>query len=254
MSNEKVLAVIPARYGSTRFPGKPLAQILGKPMIQWVYERSLKSKLITKSIVATDDQRIFLAVKEFGGEVEMTSPDLKNGSERAAAVADKFQFPIVVNIQGDEPLIDPKAIDKAVSLLIDDNRVEVGTLVKKISDETELKNPNLPKVVMDNQNYAIYFSRAIIPFFRDQNNLSEWIKHHRYVRHIGLYVYRYAFLKKYVQLPESTLEKIEKLEQLRILENGYRIKVAEVDYAPRGVDTPDDLQQLIEYIQENQIE
>lgn len=254
MNKNNALGVIPARYASERFPGKPLADILGKPMIQWVYERAQQANQLSKVVVATDDERIYQAVKDFNGEVTMTSANIKNGTERVAQVADKYSYPIIVNIQGDEPLIDPNAIDEAINLLADDDTVVVGTLVKKIEHLTELKNENLPKVVIDKNNYALYFSRSIIPFCRDHYNIKEWLQYNKYFRHIGLYAYRKEFLKKYIQLPESTLEKIEKLEQLRILEHGYRIKVAEVNYAPLGVDTPEDLQSLIEYLKRNPIE
>lgn len=254
MTNEQVLGVIPARYGSTRFPGKPLADILGKSMIQRVYEQVLKSKLISKVIVATDDERIFSAVEKFGGNVENTPVDINNGSERVAVVAQKYNFPIVVNIQGDEPLISPQSIDNAIQLLIDDHSVSVGTLVKKIEHSAELVNPNIPKVVIDKNSYAIYFSRSIIPFNRDLENSNDWLQNHCYFKHIGLYAYRTKFLLKYVQMPVSSLEQTEKLEQLRILENGFRIKVAAVNYAPQSVDTPEDLQKIIAHLKENPVE
>jgi len=250
MKNEAVLGVIPARYASQRFPGKPLANILGKPMIQWVYERAKQAQLLSDVIVATDDERIFQAVENFGGKVEMTPTQINNGTERVALIAEKHHFPIIVNIQGDEPLIDPKSIDIGIRLLLDDPAVIMGTLVKKIENAAELANPNLPKVVLDHQYYALYFSRAIIPFNRDQQQ-GEWLSDHPYYRHLGLYVYRNEFLQKYVRLPESSLERIEKLEQLRVLEHGYRIKAAIVDNAPRGVDTPEDLELLIKSLKKS---
>ncbi len=254
MTSDTVLGVIPSRYQSQRFPGKPLADIMGKPMIQWVYERASRSKRISRLIVATDDERIFDVVRKFGGAVEMTSAEIKNGTERAAVIAERFEHPIIVNIQGDEPLIDPAAIDVAIHLLQEDLRAVVGTLVKKIENVEELHNPNLPKVVLDKQHYALYFSRAAIPFDRDCTNAEDWIIHANYYRHIGLYVYRKNFLKEYIRMPESDLEQIEKLEQLRILENGYKIKAAIVDYAPRGIDTPEDLRRLVEFMKENPVE
>ncbi|MBN2009263.1 3-deoxy-manno-octulosonate cytidylyltransferase [candidate division KSB1 bacterium] len=253
MTNNKVLAVIPARYASTRFPGKPLVEILGKPMIQRVYEQAEKARTLDHVIVATDDQRIFDTVEQFGGEVEMTSSDLRNGTERVAAVASKFNYDIVVNVQGDEPFIDPDAIDAAVSLLIQDSSAQMGTLVKPIDTIDELVNKNLPKVILDQQQQAIYFSRSPIPFIRDVASTNEWLNHHRYYRHIGLYVYRNSFLPIYISLPETPLERAEKLEQLRAIENGYRIKVAIVEHAPEGIDTPDDLQTLIYKLKENEI-
>ena len=254
MTSVKVLAVIPARFSSQRFPGKPLANILGKPMIQWVYERAQKAKLLSHTIIATDDERIFNVVKGFGADGVMTSTTIPNGSERVAVVARQLDYPIVVNIQGDEPFIDPDAIDKAVELLLKDDSVMVGTLIKKIENISELENTNLPKVVIDSNNYALYFSRSIIPYNRDNKNKQDWLKQNNHYRHVGLYVYRNKFLQQFIKLPMSKLEKMEKLEQLRILENGYKIKVAEVNYAPQGVDTPEDLDKLISDLKENLIE
>jgi 3-deoxy-manno-octulosonate cytidylyltransferase (CMP-KDO synthetase) len=248
-----VLGVIPARYDSKRFPGKALADIKGKPMIQWVHERASEAREISRLVIATDDKRIYEVARSFGAEVEMTAREIRNGSERAAAVAEKHDDSIVVNIQGDEPLIDPGAIDAAIRALIDDDEAVASTLVKKIDSIEELTNVNMPKVILDYHGYALYFSRAIIPYYRDEANPSEWIKKHSYFRHIGLYAYRKSFLKRYVGLPETGLERAEKLEQLRILEHGYKIKATIVNYAPRGVDTPDDLESLIQYIEENDI-
>ena len=249
-----VLGVIPARFASVRFPGKPLVKILEKSMIQRVYEQALKSKLISEVIVATDNQQIYDTVIDFGGKVEMTSPNIDNGTERVAAVAEKHEHSLIVNIQGDEPLIDPLAIDKAIKLLIDDSSAVMGTLIKRIEDLTELNNPNLPKVVLDKNNNAIYFSRQAIPYCRDFSNSKEWLSNGKYFRHIGLYVYRKNFLNKYISLPISQLENIEKLEQLRVLEHGYKIKTAIVDYSPQGVDTPEDLLQIIKYLKDHSIE
>ena len=254
MNNKNILCVIPARYASKRFPGKPLADILGKPMIQWVYERAQQANLISETIVATDDDRIFQAVKNFGGVAEKTSSDIKNGTERVAVISAKYDYPIVVNLQGDEPLIDPKAIDIAIRTLSEDESAVIGTLIKKIENITELDNPNLPKVVIDKNNNALYFSRSIIPYDRDLQQQQNRLPYTNYYRHIGLYVYRKEFLQTYIKLPESQLERMEKLEQLRVLEYGYSIKTAVVDYAPRGVDTPEDLESLVQYLKENRIE
>lgn len=253
MNNPKVLGVIPARYASVRFPGKPLAEIIDKPMIQWVYENALKSKLLNDLIVATDDQRIYDAVTKFGGNAQMTESSLRNGTERVAIIAEKHTHDIIVNIQGDEPLIDPNAIDIAIRLLIDDPVPEMATLVKKIKRAEELLNPNFPKVILDSNNIAIYFSRTPIPCCPDCEQYEQWLFQHVYYGHIGLYVYRKKFLMKFISLPESSLEKIEKLEQLRAIENGYKIKAAVVDQAPQGVDTPEDLERIIKYIKGHHI-
>jgi len=251
---DECIGIIPARYGSTRFPGKPLALLGNKPVIQWVYERASTSQRITKLIVATDDSRIYDVVVSFGGYAEMTSSSIRNGTERVAAVAESYNAGIIVNIQGDEPLIEGPIIDAAVDLLIDNENAVMGTLVKRVDSVIELENPNLPKVVMDNSGNAFFFSRSIIPYFRDSASKQDWLNQHTYYRHIGLYVYRSHFLKKYIKLPETALERAECLEQLRVLEYGYRIKAAVVNYNPQGVDTPEDLESLNKYIEENAIE
>jgi len=241
--------VIPARYGSSRFPGKPLADILGKPMIQWVYERASQAQSLQKVVVATDDERILRCVREFGGEVHMTSASAPTGTDRVAELARGFpQVDVFVNIQGDEPLIDPRAIDQAVEPFFHDADLQVSTLVRRIEDPQELKDRNLVRVVFNRKGYALYFSRAPIPFNRDVQDISEWLQHGCYYRHIGVYVYRRAFLLRYPELPKSQLEKVEKLEQLRILENGYPIKVVETNYDPVCVDTPEDLERVRQYL------
>lgn len=242
------IGIIPARYASSRFPGKPLAEILGKPMIQWVYERACLAKLLTKVIVATDDQRIFDAVANFNGNVRMTSPDAANGTERIAEIAQNLDAKLIVNIQGDEPLIDPDAIDQLVMLMQENPTAPVGTLVKKIEDVEILMNPNIPKVVFDKDFYALYFSRSVVPFHRDIVDRSKWIRKENYYQHIGLYIYRREFLLKLVKLPISNLERIEHLEQLRILENGFKIKVAITVTESIGVDVPSDIDRVISYI------
>jgi 3-deoxy-manno-octulosonate cytidylyltransferase (CMP-KDO synthetase) len=231
----KVLGVIPARYGSTRFPGKALADINGKPMIQWCYESSLKSKLIDKLIVATDDKRIFEAVKKFGGEAVMTSNKHRSGTDRIAEAVKKYNCDIVVNIQGDEPFIDYRTIDNAIDALKKDKNVQVSTVAKKIKDKKEINNPNNVKVVFDDKFNALYFSRSLIPYDRDEK--SKVI----YYRHYGLYVYRRDYLLKITKLPEGKLEKTEKLEQLRVLENGGKIKIVLTNKDSVSIDTPEDL-------------
>ncbi|UCE08850.1 MAG: 3-deoxy-manno-octulosonate cytidylyltransferase [bacterium] len=242
------IGIIPARYNSSRFPGKPLADILGKPMIQWVYERACLAKFLDEVIVATDDQRIFNAITTFGGNVVMTSPTAANGTERVAEVAQNLDVVLIVNIQGDEPLIDPDVIDQLVILMKENPAAPVGTLVKKIEDVENLINPNIPKVVVDKDFYALYFSRSIIPFHRDIADQRKWIRNENYYQHIGLYIYCREFLLKFVTLPISNLERIERLEQLRILENGYKIKVALTDMESIGVDAPSDIDRVISYL------
>ncbi|OQX95284.1 3-deoxy-D-manno-octulosonate cytidylyltransferase [candidate division KSB1 bacterium 4572_119] len=237
------VGIIPARYQSARFPGKPLADILGKTMIQRVYEQALKAVRLSRVIVATDDERIYKEVKRFGGLVEMTSKDAANGTERLAEVAANLDCSLVVNIQGDEPLINPDVIDQLVDLMMENPGAPVGTLVKKITSVDVLKNPNIPKVVLDKNKNALYFSRSLIPFDRNETDLAVSLKNDNYYQHIGIYIYQKDFLLKFIQLPESQLEQIEKLEQLRILENGFKIKTALTDRESIGVDVPEDLEQ-----------
>lgn len=233
----KVVGIIPARFESTRFPGKPLAKILNKPMIQWVYEGAKKSKSLEAIIVATDSQQIYNQVKDFGGEVVLTSKQHLSGTSRVAEVAAQLDVEVVVNIQGDEPLISPLAIDDAVKPLLENPTIYMSTLKCKITNEDELHNPNVVKVVTSKDGFALYFSRALIPFVSPP--YTSYI-----YKHIGLYVYRKDFLLKLVELPPTKLEQIEKLEQLRVLENGYKIKVIKTDYASIGIDTPQDLEKV----------
>lgn len=233
-----VIAIIPARYASTRFPGKPLADICGKSMIQHVYERTMQAESVSRVIVATDDERIRVAVDGFGGEVAMTRDDHPSGTDRLAEVAATLDADIVVNVQGDEPMIDPVMIDQAVQPLLNDSSIVMGTLKSRIENDDDYSNPNVVKVVSDNSGFALYFSRASIPHLRDEADVKLF-------KHVGLYVYRRDFLLKYPQLPETSLERAEKLEQLRALEHGYRIYVAETDRQSIGVDVPEDLQKVI---------
>jgi 3-deoxy-manno-octulosonate cytidylyltransferase (CMP-KDO synthetase) len=239
----KFIGVIPARYASTRLPGKPLADIHGKPMIQWVYENARKA--LDRVIVATDDRRVFDAVEAFGGEVMMTATDHQSGTDRIGEVARKLgnswnEDDVVVNIQGDEPFIQARQIELLVSLF-QDKKVKIGTLVKKIDQNETLHNPNIPKVVLGKSSYALLFSRAAIPFARGVEN-EAWLKHHAYYKHIGMYAYRVSTLLELVQLPLGKLEQAESLEQLRWLENGFQIKVAITDLESLAVDTPEDLE------------
>jgi 3-deoxy-manno-octulosonate cytidylyltransferase (CMP-KDO synthetase) len=234
-------AIIPARYASTRLPGKPLLEIAGKPMIQHVYERTRAAELVKRVIVATDDRRIFDVVKGFGGDVVMTSETHRSGTDRLAEVAVAIESDIIVNVQGDEPLIEPAMVDEAIRPLMEDGSVVMGSLKAEIRDNAELNNPNIVKVVVDRKDFALYFSRYPIPYFRDASPLSLLTGH---FKHIGLYVYRRDFLLKYSGMPPTPLEEAEKLEQLRALENGYRIKVPTTRLQSIGVDTEDDLERV----------
>jgi 3-deoxy-manno-octulosonate cytidylyltransferase (CMP-KDO synthetase) len=259
MKKIKVLAVIPARYGSTRLPGKPLSLIGDKTMIQWVYENVKKCELIDKVIVATDDIRIFNHVKHFGGEVIMTSKRHRSGSDRVAEVAKKILSEIVVNVQGDEPLISRSILYKTITECLKDKRLQVVTPICKIEYYSELFDTNFVKVVIDKNFYALYFSRSVIPFVRDEFVFnqqtfeikdSEIIKKVNFYRHIGVYVFRRNFLFKFLSLPPGKLEQVEKLEQLRILEHGYKIKTVLVNESPINVDTEEDLKKVREVIKQ----
>ena len=232
----KILGVIPARFGSTRFPGKVLALVSSKTVLQHVYERACQSRYLSNVIVATDDERVYEAARAFGAPVRMTRADHISGTDRVAEVASTEEASIIVNIQGDEPLIDPAAIDAAILPLFHDSDVVMATLKKKIEDPREIEDPNVVKVVSGLAGDAIYFSRCAIPYARETG--GTWFKH------IGLYVYRLDFLLGYSQLPVGPLERTEKLEQLRALENGHPIRVVETDYDSLGVDTPEDLERV----------
>jgi 3-deoxy-manno-octulosonate cytidylyltransferase (CMP-KDO synthetase) len=234
----KILGVIPARFSSTRFPGKVLAQIAGKTMLQHVYERAAIATYLTSTIIATDDERVFAAAKSFGARVRMTRSDHLSGTDRAAEIASAENAEIIVNIQGDEPLIDPAAIDAAVLPLVHDPDIVMGTLKKRIEDPREIADPNVVKVVTDHAGDAIFFSRCPIPFDRGSSASTPYFKH------VGLYVYQRDFLLNYSLLPVRPLEQAERLEQLRALENGYQIRVVETEYESLGVDTPEDLERV----------
>ncbi len=237
-----VTGIIPARYSSTRLPGKPLVLIHGKPMIQRVYEQAMKSKQLSRVIVATDDQRIFDFVKSFGGEVMMTSANHVSGTDRLAEAARMINCDIVVNIQGDEPFIDPKNIDIAIEPLLKDRTLNVSTLAFKITEPLDLENENKVKVVLDKNNFALYFSRNYIPFDMEHNPAKVWtLKDRIFYKHIGLYVYRRSFLMRFSKMKKSYLEGVEKLEQLRILENGERIKVVITKKDSVSIDTAEDV-------------
>jgi 3-deoxy-manno-octulosonate cytidylyltransferase (CMP-KDO synthetase) len=233
----KILGVIPARFASTRFPGKVLAQIGPKTMLQHVYERASQARYLTSTIIATDDHRVFEVARSFGARVRMTLTSHLSGTDRVAEVASAEDAELVVNIQGDEPLIDPAAIDAALLPLAHDSGIVMGTLKKRIEDPREVDDPNVVKVVTNRAGDAIYFSRCPIPFHRDGMPS-------RHDKHIGLYVYRRDFLLNYAALPVGPLEQAERLEQLRAIENGYSIRVVETEYESIGVDTPEDLDRV----------
>lgn len=231
----KVLCVIPARYASTRLPGKPLSMIAGKPMIQHVYERACQAQLPNEVVVATDNELVEKAVLDFGGKAVMTSPDHPSGTDRLAEVA--LMYPdvdVIVNVQGDEPMIPPEVIDRLAEAFNGDADLNMATM-KVVMDEEDYENPAAVKVVTDQQGYALYFSRSLLPYPR---NKPEGFK---VFKHVGIYAYRRNFLLKYAALAPTPLEKAESLEQLRALENGYKIKVLESDFQGIGVDTPEDL-------------
>lgn len=239
----KILGIIPARYASSRFPGKPLVDIAGKSMIQRVYEQAKKCVDLSEVIVATDDERIFDHVTSFGGVAVMTSPDHASGTDRCAEVALKHpQYDVIINIQGDEPYIDPLQISKLAACFTT-TYTQIATLVKKVRTEEELLNPNSPKVVISNLGDAIYFSRSPLPHIRGEEQ-QNWLEHYTYFKHIGIYGYRADILQHITKLPVSSLEKAESLEQLRWIENGYRIKVAETELETHAIDTPGDLLNL----------
>ena len=242
----KATAIIPARYASTRFPGKPLVLIHGLPMIQHVYQRVAQAETVARVVVATDDLRIEQAVKAFGGEVVMTRSDHPTGTDRLAEVAEQLDAELIVNVQGDEPLINPQMVDQAVAPLLADPTLKMGTLASQIDAIEDFYNPNVVKVVKDNQGLALYFSRAPIPWPRDltREQLAESLAEVALYRHIGLYVYRRDFLLQYPHLPKTHLESLENLEQLRALELGVQLHVAETEFACHGVDTPEDLERV----------
>ncbi len=239
----KILGVIPARYASTRFPGKPLVDINGKTMIMRVYEQASKSFLLDEVVVATDDERIYNHVLENGGKAMMTSTDNPTGTDRCYEALQKIKtnFDAVVNIQGDEPFIDPSQIDDVAKLLIGGSGI--ATLVKKIERTEDLFSDTIMKVVFDAEMNALYFSRSPIPFIRGKEK-NEWLSHHTFYKHIGIYGFKHDELKKIVSLPQSSLEKAESLEQLRWLQNGMKIKISITDKESISVDVPEDLEKF----------
>jgi 3-deoxy-manno-octulosonate cytidylyltransferase (CMP-KDO synthetase) len=239
-----VIGVIPARYSSTRFEGKVLADILGKPMIQHVWERAKQARLLDDVIIACDHELVASVARGFGAKVVFTSKSHDCGTDRISEVVNPLDVRIVINIQGDEPLIQPSVIDSVASALLDNKDINMATLMKRITDQELIDDPNVVKVVVDKNNFALYFSRAAIPHLAVNSEVEQPV----YFKHIGLYGYTKDFLFTYKNLPVSNLEKTEKLEQLRVLEEGFRIKVIETNFDTVGVDTPEDLEKVKEFL------
>lgn len=240
----QVIGIIPARYGSTRLEGKPLKDICGKPMIQYVYEAAQKARLLDQVYVATDDQRIVDAVEKFGGKACLTSPSHHTGTDRVAEVAASIDCDVVVNLQGDEPLLIPGMVDEVVQPFVNEPDLPMSTLCVPILEEEKLNIPHVVKVVFDQKGYALYFSRSLIPYPRKKDNYQAY-------EHLGIYAYRKNFLMTYIKIPQTRLEINESLEQLRVLESGYRLKVivTAFEYAGLSVDTAEDLEQVRQIIQ-----
>lgn len=248
----KFVIIIPARYQSSRFPGKPLAVLGGKPVIQRVYEQA--KSVLPDVWVATDDDRIFKAVEKFGGNAVMTREDHKSGTDRIQEAAEKIggDFDVIINIQGDEPFVQPSQIETLMHLF-DDSQTQIGTLGKPfdVSNGMEnVDNPNSPKIVTDLHGFALYFSRSVIPYVRGKEH-DVWHENFPYLKHLGVYAYKKDVLKEVTSLPQSSLEMAESLEQLRWLENGYRIRVGKTDVETVGIDTPEDLQKAEEFLATN---
>lgn len=247
----KFTAIIPARYASTRFPGKPLAMLGGKTVIERVYQQV--SSVFDEVCVATDDDRILQAVEAFGGKAVMTSPNHRSGTDRLQEAVEKTgtTADVVVNVQGDEPFIHPSQL-RSLCQCFDNPATQIATLGKRFSDMEAVDSPNSPKIVVDNQGFALYFSRSVIPFVRGVDH-GEWLGHYPFLKHIGLYAYRREVLREVTLLPPSSLELAESLEQLRWLQNGYRIRVAETDIETVGIDTPEDLARAECYLMEQSL-
>lgn len=242
----KFIGIIPARYASTRFPGKPLALLGGKPVIQHVYEKV--AAVLEAAYVATDDERIYDVVKSFGGQVVMTRPDHKSGTDRIEEAIEKIggEWDVVVNVQGDEPFVAKSQLD-TICHCFDDPTTQIATLGKPFESMEAVQNPNSPKIVVDNMGFAMYFSRSVIPYVRGKE-MSSWLTHYPFLKHLGIYAYRKDVLRQVTQLPQSSLEIAESLEQLRWLQNGFKIKVGTTDVETVGIDTPQDLERAEEFL------
>ena len=242
----KFIAIIPARYASTRFPGKPLAMLGGKTVIQRVYEQA--TAVLGEAYVATDDERIYKAVEAFGGKAVMTRNDHKSGTDRIEEAATKINTDadVIINVQGDEPFIQASQIETLMHLF-DDSTTQIGTLGKHFETMEAVENPNSPKIVTDNRGFALYFSRSVIPYIRGKER-NEWFGEYPFLKHLGIYAYRREVLAEVTKLPQSSLEKAESLEQLRWLQNGYRIRVGLTNIETVGIDTPEDLARAEEFL------
>lgn len=242
----KFIGIIPARYASTRFPGKPLALLGGKPVIQHVYEKV--AAVLETAYVATDDERIYDVVKSFGGQVVMTRTDHKSGTDRIEEAIEKIggEWDVVVNVQGDEPFVAKSQLD-TICHCFDDPTTQIATLGKPFESMEAVQNPNSPKIVVDNMGFAMYFSRSVIPYVRGKEK-SSWLTHYPFLKHLGIYAYRKDVLRQVTQLPQSSLEIAESLEQLRWLQNGFKIKVGTTDVETVGIDTPQDLERAEEFL------
>ena len=242
----KFIGIIPARYASTRFPGKPLALLGGKPVIQHVYEKG--AAVLEAAYVATDDERIYDVVKSFGGQVVMTRTDHKSGTDRIEEAIEKIggEWDVVVNVQGDEPFVAKSQLD-TICHCFDDPTTQIATLGKPFESMEAVQNPNSPKIVVDNMGFAMYFSRSVIPYVRGKEK-SSWLTHYPFLKHLGIYAYRKDVLRQVTQLPQSSLEIAESLEQLRWLQNGFKIKVGTTDVETVGIDTPQDLERAEEFL------
>lgn len=242
----KFIGIIPARYASTRFPGKPLALLGSKPVIQHVYEKV--AAVLEAAHVATDDERIYDVVKSFGGQVVMTRTDHKSGTDRIEEAIEKIggEWDVVVNVQGDEPFVAKSQLD-TICHCFDDPTTQIATLGKPFESMEAVQNPNSPKIVVDNMGFAMYFSRSVIPYVRGKEK-SSWLTHYPFLKHLGIYAYRKDVLRQVTQLPQSSLEIAESLEQLRWLQNGFKIKVGTTDVETVGIDTPQDLERAEEFL------
>ena len=242
----KFIGILPARYASTRFPGKPLALLGGKPVIQHVYEKV--AAVLEAAYVATDDERIYDVVKSFGGQVVMTRTDHKSGTDRIEEAIEKIggEWDVVVNVQGDEPFVAKSQLD-TICHCFDDPTTQIATLGKPFESMEAVQNPNSPKIVVDNMGFAMYFSRSVIPYVRGKEK-SSWLTHYPFLKHLGIYAYRKDVLRQVTQLPQSSLEIAESLEQLRWLQNGFKIKVGTTDVETVGIDTPQDLERAEEFL------
>ena len=245
----KFIAIIPARFASTRFPGKPLAMLGGKPVIQRVYEQAVS--VLDEAYVATDDERIFQTVTGFGGRAVMTRADHKSGTDRIEEAVEKLETDadVIINIQGDEPFVQASQIE-TLCHLFDAPETQIGTLGKPFETMEAVLNPNSPKIVCDRRGFALYFSRSVIPYVRNKQQ-QEWLQHFPFLKHLGLYAYRREVLREVTQLPQSPLELAESLEQLRWLENGYRIRVGKTDVETVGIDTPEDLERAEQFLRQS---